>query len=187
LKRIFISSLVVLFALLLTGCGSKTQVLPSPTPTPTVAAAAFVCNSSQLAIILGTESAAMGARGVSGMRFKNVSSTPCTLIGFPGIQMTDAKGKSLPTFVTNSPTIMGTPVSIKIVTLMPGLTANFNMLYESATGYGNAVCPTSTQVEFKPPGAKLALVLPWKIQPYGGSTIQSLHCGEIKVSPVFLP
>jgi hypothetical protein len=129
----------------------------------------------------------MGARGVSGMRFKNVSSTPCTLIGFPGIQMTDAKGKSLPTFVTNSPTIMGTPVSIKIVTLMPGLTANFNMLYESATGYGNAVCPTSTQVEFKPPGAKLALVLPWKIQPYGGSTIQSLHCGEIKVSPVFLP
>ena len=187
MKRIFISSLVLLLALSLTGCGSKAQVLPSPTPTPTVTAAALQCNSSQLAIILGTESAAMGARGVSDMGFKNVSSAPCTLIGFPRIQMTDAKGKSIPTFVTNSPTIMGTPTSIKIVTLTPGLTANFNMLYESSTGYGNAVCPTSTQVEFKPPGAKLPLVLPWKIQPYGGSTIQTLHCGEIKVSPVFLP
>ena len=187
MKRIFISSLVLLLALSLTGCGSKAQVLPSPTPTPTVTPAALQCNSSQLAIIMGTESAAMGARGVSDMGFKNVSSMPCTLIGFPGIQMTDANGKSIPTFVANSPTIMGVPASIKIVTLMPGLRANFNMLYESSTGYGNAICPTSTQVDFTPPGAKLPLVLPWKIQPYGGSTIQSLHCGEIKVSPVFLP
>lgn len=180
-------SAIAIIALTLTGCGNHTVTTPTPTPSATSSPAALACNSSQLAIILGSESAAMGARGVSGMGFKNVSATPCTLIGYPTVQMLDAKGKAIQTINTRVSTIMGAPTTISIVTLAPGVKANFNLLYESATGYGNAVCPTSTEVDFTPPGSKVPLVLPWKIQPYGGSTIQTLQCGEIKISPVYLP
>ena len=187
MKLIFKFSLVALLALALTGCGSKAQISPTPTPTSTVTPAALVCSSSQLAIVLGSESAAMGARGVSGMGFKNVSATPCTLFGYPKLQMTGSNGKLIKTFTTRVSKIMDMPSSMSIVTLLPGTTAHFNLLYESSTGYGNAVCPTSTQVDFTPPGSTIPLVLPWKIQPYGGSTIQTLQCGEIKVSPIYFP
>ena len=187
MKLSFKFSLVAVIALTLTGCARTGQSSPTPTPTTTITPAALVCSSSQLTIVLGSESAAMGARGVSGMGFKNVSATPCTLFGYPKLQMIGTNGKLIKTYNTRVPTIMGMPTSLGIVTLQPDSTAHFNLLYESATGYGNAFCPTSTQVEFTPPGSTIPLVLPWKIQPYGGSTIQTLQCGEIKVSPIYFP
>ena len=187
MKLIFKFSLIAIVVLGITGCGSKAQPSPTPTPTTTVTPATLVCSSSQLAVVLGSESAAMGARGVSGMGFRNVSATPCTLFGYPKVQMTGTNGKLIKTINTRVSTIMGMPTSISIVNLQPGSTAHFNLLYESSTGYGNAICPTSTQVEFTPPGSGVPLVLPWKIQPYGGSTIQTLQCGEIKVSPIYFP
>ena len=129
----------------------------------------------------------MGSRGVTGMAFKNISTIPCTLEGYPIVQMIDASGKSINTYVYRTTSIFGTPTAIKVITLAPGLEAKFDMLYEAQTGFGNAVCPTSTSVDFTPPGSSTALALPWKIQPYGWGTIQTLRCGEIKVSPLYAP
>jgi hypothetical protein len=121
------------------------------------------------------------------MGFKNVSTLPCTLKGYPQVQMVDAMGKSLPTFVTNSPSLMGINVTDQLIAIDPGETAIFNFMYEAGTGYGNAQCPTSSVVQFIPPGATKSLSLRWAIQPYGGATIATLKCGEIRVSPVYLP
>ena len=185
MKTLVRVSAVAIAVLLLAGCGSSSKTTPPPTPTATATPAALVCNSSQLVIVRGQESAAMGARGVSGMAFRNASTTPCTLMGYPSVEMINASGKSIPTFITHVPALLGIPTPIKIVNMALGGLAKFDMLYEAKTGYGSAVCPTSTQVNFTPPGSVTPLVLPWKIQPYGGATIAALHCGEIKVSPLY--
>ena len=187
MKTLVKVSAVAVAVLLLAGCGSSSSTTPPPTPTTTASSAALVCNSSQLIIIRGAESGAMGAVGVTGIAFKNVSATPCTLMGYPTVQMISATSKSIPTFITHEPSLMGIPRSIKLLNLAPESLAKFDIFYEARTGYGSAICPTSTQVDFTPPGSTTPLVLPWKIQPYGGATIAALHCGEIKVSPVYAP
>ena len=192
-------ALVVVGLMVLTGCASTSKttptVTPSPTPsssasaTPTASAApaAMVCDPSQLSIQLGLQDAAMGSRGVTGMAFLNTSTKSCTLEGYPIVQMIDANGKSLPTYVTHFGSFNAPKSPATLVTLAPGAKAKFDLLYEAQTGYGNAVCPTSSKVDFTPPGSTVALPLDLKIQPYGGGTIQKLRCGEIKVSPVYFP
>ena len=177
----------------LSGCSSSSKTNPTTSPTPlsspTVSAtpASLVCDSSQIAIQLGVEDAAMGSRGVTGMTFQNTSKKSCTLEGYPIVQMIDATGKSLPTYVTHFGSFNAPKSPATLVTLAPGAKAKFDLLYEAQTGYGNAVCPTSSKVDFTPPGSTVALPLDLKIQPYGGGTIQKLRCGEIKVSPVYFP
>jgi hypothetical protein len=127
----------------------------------------------------------MGARGVEGMTFKNISTATCTLEGYPIIQMTDVSGKSIPTYVSHGNTFSAPKTVVKLVTIAPGGVGKFDLLYEAQTGYGTAICPTSTSVDFTPPGSTAPLVLKWKIQPYGGATIQTLRCGELKVSPLY--
>ena len=39
--------------------------------------------------------------------------------------------------------------------------------------------------EDHPSRANQPITLPWRIQPYGGSTIAKLQCGQIAVSPVY--
>ena len=191
-KKVLLS-LVALSLIALTGCGSNSKTNPTTTPTPssspTVSAtpASLVCDSSQLVIQLGVEDAAMGSRGVTGMTFQNTSAKSCTLEGYPIVQMIDANGKSLPTYVTHFGSFNAPKSPTTLVTLAPGAKAKFDLLYEAQTGYGNAVCPTSSKVDFTPPGSTVALPMDLKIQPYGGGTIQKLRCGEIKVSPVYFP
>ena len=185
MKVAFKSLILIACILVLTGCGKVAN--PSPTPTATVNPTTSSCTTSQLSIVLGTESAAMGARAVAGMGFKNISSTTCTLMGYPKIQMVDSVGKSIPTFVTDVPALMGVKSAVNLISLNPGHTAIFNLMYEASTGYANAICPTSSSVQFTAPGTTQLLALPWKIQPYGGATIAELHCGEIRTSPVYLP
>jgi len=185
-------SFVVALLFVLTGCsnGSNSSGTPSPTPSSTPSAsttpANYVCTSSQLSILLGVEGAAMGSRGVTGMAFKNISATACTLEGYPTAQMIDAPGKTIPTHITHGTEFSSPTAVVKVITLAPGKEAKFDVLYEAQTGYGNAYCPTSSKVKFTPPGSKTPLILTWKIQPYGG-TVQNLRCGEIRVSPLYVP
>lgn len=185
MKIAFKSSILIVSILVLTGCNKV--AIPSPDPTATVTPTTSSCTTSQLSVVLGTETGAMGARAVEGMGFKNISSTACTLMGYPMIQMVDSTGKSIPTFVTDVPALMGIETGINLIFVNPGDTAIFNLMYEAGTGYGNAICPTSSTVQFTAPGTNQILALDWKIQPYGGATITKLRCGEIQTSAVYLP
>jgi hypothetical protein len=166
--------------LLFTGCAKQA----TPTPTPTVTAAIKTCLSPQLSVNIGTQGGAMGTVGFSDMGFTNVSSLTCTLTGYPKMQMLDASGKSIPTFISNDVLTTMQGNSLEVVTLAPGKVARFDFRFSSATGYGTSYCPTSTDVAFTPPGETLPIVVHLAIAPYGGGTIQKLHCGEIIVSPV---
>ena len=185
------TSLMVALAgiFLLSACSNTAKTTPSASPTPsnTATPASLTCNSSQLTLKLGVEDAAMGSRGVTGISFVNTSTKSCTLEGFPDLQMFDSSGKVLPTRVIHFGSFAAPNATASLITLAPGAQAKFDLLYEAQTGYGNAFCPTSSKVAFTPPGSKVALTLDWKIQPYGGGSIQKLRCGEIKVSPLYLP
>jgi len=175
--------------ILLSACSSTAKTTPtvSPTPSTTATPATLTCETSQLSIQLGAQDAAMGSRGVTGMSFVNTSAKSCTLEGYPNLQMFDSTGKSLPTHVIHFGSFAAPNSTAGLVTLAPGAKASFDLLYAAQTGYGNAYCPTSSKVAFTPPGSKVALTLDWQIQPYGGGTIQKLRCGEIKVSPLYVP
>lgn len=191
------ASIVAVMLLALTGCANSLKTGTSPTVSPIASPSASpsiiltpassLCTSSQLAIELGSQGVAMGTIGVTGMAFKNISMNTCTLKGYPILQMLDSTGHSIPTYVSHGNSFGVPAAPAKVVTLSPGLVAKFDMTYHDQTGYGTAICPTSTQVEITPPGVNKPITFSWKIQPYGGSTIQKLQCGDITVSPVYAP
>jgi hypothetical protein len=156
-------------------------------PAATVSSAAPTtprCHSSQLHVKLGPAGAALGHIGQL-VSFENASATTCTLYGYPGLQMLDAAGRPIRTQVLRGIAYTVPSVPERPVSLPPGHEASFDLGYDDATGYGNESCPTSARVEVTPPNAYAPITVAWRMQPYGGGTIQHLRCGQITVSPVF--
>lgn len=148
------------------------------------AAGAARCHSNQLAVRIASEGAALGHIGVK-VRFVNVSAGACTLYGYPGLQMLDGADHALPTEVHRGVAYTVPNVVERLVTLRPRGSAAFDAGWDDSTGYGSKKCPTSTRVLVTPPNAYRSIRVVWRIQPYGGGTIQHLRCGQITVSPVF--
>lgn len=179
---------IALMLVALAGCASQSDntaapsVLASVTASPSIAP---TCLSSQLSIVLGQDGVAMGNYGIDSSGFKNISTSTCTLKGYPNLQMLDAVGKHIATHVKDgtSYTVQAQPVDV--VVIPPGGQAKFDLGFTDSTGYGNAICPTSAQLEITPPGSNQPITVPWKLQPYGGPTIAKLRCGEITISPVY--
>jgi hypothetical protein len=157
---------------------------PAPPKARTVPTGVERCSALQLALtVLGSGVAAgnVGTRiGVT-----NTSPTPCFLYGYPGMQMLDSVGDPIPTDVVDgtSSTVLREPV--KVVVLRTRSSAQFDIGYSDSTGYGTAICPESSSVAIVAPGTLQGIILPLRIAPYGGSTIASLHCGQITVSPIY--
>ncbi len=110
----------------------------------------------------------------------NTGSTTCTLYGYPGLQLLSSSGAKLTT------TVLRTPATEATVKLTHGASAQFSIEFAAQTGYGNASCPISGQLEITPPNAYHSLTLTGPagtLQPYGGTT-GNLRCGIIHVQPV---
>jgi len=179
---------VILFAM--AGCTSQSDngealsASPSATTTSTTIP---VCLSNQLTIVRGQDGVAMGHFGMDSSAFKNTSNITCTLKGYPNFQMLDKTGKHIATHVIDGTSYTVQPQPVDVIILDPGNQAMFDLGYDNSTGYGNAICPTSAQVEITPPGSSMPITVPWLFQPYGSSSIPKLRCGEITVSPVYWP
>ncbi len=148
------------------------------------ASSTAACTAGQLVVALGPSDAAMGHIGQV-VSFKNISAKTCALEGYPGVKMLDAAGQPIPTEVTDGPSYIVPALPERVVVLTAGSKASFDVGYSDATGYGDAVCPTSVQVAVTPPSVGQPITVSWRIQPYGGSTIAKLQCGQIAVSPVY--
>ena len=142
------------------------------------------CARHRLSVALERSGVAAGTVEMT-LGFTNIGPTACSLYGYPDIGMLDAEGKPIPTELTTSTAFGGLPVPQGRVPLAPGATASFYMEFSDSTGYGSATCPRSTSIEVYPPASQARIVIPLSISPYGGSTIATLKCGEITVSPVF--
>jgi hypothetical protein len=137
------------------------------------AASAPRCRLSQLAL---AQPKSTGAAGSVRMRFvfTNVSGATCSLFGFAGMQLLNARNASLPTYVHRgtSSVVPAEPESSVVMT--PGQHGSFYAGY-SDVPTGAQACRVSTSVEVTPPNDVNHFTLKLAIAPCGGT---------ITVSPV---
>ncbi len=185
----------VFLIFVLAGCATQSDKTAAPSVSPTsisttstnVAISPVLipdCASGQLSVIDGRVGVAMGNVGDDGIAFKNVSTSACRLKGFPSIQLLDESGNPIVTHLNKGASYTVQATSEKIVTLLPGDEALFDLGYTDATGYGIEKCPTAFQEAITPPGSTKSIIVAWEMTVFGGD-IPHLRCGEITVSPVY--
>jgi hypothetical protein len=161
-----------------TKAATTTTTSGQATTTTSVSGAALGrCHTSQLGARLVHTGAAAGSVGQT-IAFTNNSSSACTLYGYPGLLMLNAKGQPLPTQVHRGSSATVHPEAPSTVTLDPGQSASFALGYADATGYPGQHCPASASLEVTPPNTFHQLVISDHLNPYG-------PCGNITVSPVY--
>jgi hypothetical protein len=130
------------------------------------------CTVSQLRVRQTSSNGAAGSIGLT-FAFTNVSSTTCSLFGYPGMQMLAASGGPLPTTVVRKPSVVVPSVPERTVVLAPHAIASFYAGYSDVSADS---CPQASRLEVTPPNAYDHLVIPTTIAPCRGT---------INVSPVF--
>ncbi len=189
---------VVAVAIGLAGCSSNATTSPTTTTTTgastTTTGASTTTTSASTTTTTGTttcqpQQLSASPTNVGGgagtielsVSLKNISSTTCTLAGYPGMQLLSSTGASLPTNVVRGG---GQPFSASAanqppstVTLAPNAVAAFSLNYEDVPVGGETTCPTSAKAEITPPNDTAFLTVALQIAPCGGGTIH--------VSPVY--
>jgi hypothetical protein len=160
-------------------------VAVSPASAARAAATASVprCATASLRVWVGRDTGAAGSRTAE-FGFTNDSSRTCSFYGYPRVQMLTTSGKNLSTTDEKAPGAFG--IQEKTVILAQDKTAYFGVLYGSATGYANLICPTSAALKFTLPQNTATVTLHGsraQIAPYGGTT-EHLHCGIVRVTAV---
>ena len=107
------------------------------------------------------------------------ATVPCTLEGYPGLQMRDASGSALPTNVVRKGTYPFTSTNPTLVTLAPGGSARFNVGYSDVPVANESSCPASASMDVTAPNAYHSVSL--------AATIAPCDHGTVVVSPVFPP
>ncbi len=135
-----------------------------------------LCATADLEGSVAGSSAAAGTIETT-VNLKSTATTPCTLGGYPGLQLLDSSGSPLPTKVVRGGTYSFTSMTPTTVTVAPGGAVDFNIGYSDVPVGNEKSCPSSTSLEVTPPNAYDHLVLAVALAPCGG--------GTLVVSPVF--
>jgi hypothetical protein len=147
--------------------------------TTSTAAGVSTCQPAQLRIAPQQGTGAAGTITMT-VSLTNVSSTTCTLQGYPGMQLLAASGSSLPTQVVRGGTQFPAAAanqSPALVTLAPQQVATFSLAYEDVPVGNETTCPTSAKAEITPPNDVGHGVVTLAISPCNGGTVH--------VSPVY--
>jgi Protein of unknown function (DUF4232) len=175
--------LAPLAAIVIAGCGSSSHSAtrsssrgtsgatgtsaPAGTSSPSTpqTAASERCTPQQLRL------AYLGSQGATGhieasFQLRNGSQKPCTLFGYPGAQMLDAKGNNLPTHVQRGGAFFAdTRRAPHNVLLAPQQSARFVFGYSTNPEYGSGTtsapkpCPAAVKLEVTPPNTYSQLVV----------------------------
>ena len=130
------------------------------------------CQPTQLTATVNDLGVAAGNAGIE-VVLRNTSTGPCSLKGYPGLQLLGTRGVALPTTLTRSPSQLFGTVLPHLVGLVPGQTASFDVGYgDNPTGnppppYQQA-CPAATQLSIIPPDDTTALRARTSIAPCQG-------------------
>ncbi|MFE0648289.1 DUF4232 domain-containing protein [Streptomyces sp. NPDC059534] len=116
-------------------------------------AAARPCRTAGLgfAIAPGSGAQAVGEQGAVVVRLTNKSGAPCTLKGYPGVDLVGDTTWSLPRQTSQTP---------RPVTLKPGATTTFTLTYQSYEE-GSGVELTPKRIVVTPPGETHSTTLTW--------------------------
>jgi hypothetical protein len=162
--------------------GPSATTTPPTSPSSTSAPSTTSAGSTQCATAKLT-GAIIGSSGAAGtiettVALKSTATAPCTLGGYPGLQLLNASGSRLPTTVVRKGNYGFTAMAPTTVSLTAGQSAYFNIGYSDVPVGGETTCPSSASLEVTPPNAFDHLVLAATLAPCGG--------GSLVVSPVFL-
>jgi uncharacterized protein DUF4232 len=124
------------------------------------------CRLSQLSL---AQPKSTGAAGSVRMRFvfTNVSATTCMLFGYPGMQLLNARGAALPTYVRRGTSSVVPSEPEADVVMTHSQHASFYAGYSNVPTGGQA-CKVSTSVEVTPPNDTKHFTLRLAIAPCGG-------------------
>ena len=113
------------------------------------------CVREDLKIKEGETDAAMGGVRETPYIFTNISSSACTLDGYPALELVNQKG-----VVARRATKQKSDEPTVAVTLDPGKSAWFNLNYNSGgAGHMGKPCPTYPKLKIVAPGTTRAFVL----------------------------
>jgi Protein of unknown function (DUF4232) len=206
-RRAAAAAAVLLSALTLTACGSVADTstsTPPPVATTTDAAtstssashtaqtdhatessqlAPTACVTSQLTL---TYTGTQGATGHLEATFalRNVSGRSCTLHGYPGAQLLDAAGHTLPTRLKQGKGFFpDTLLAPRQVVLRPGDDARFGLGFADNNEYvGGRPCRSAAWLKSAPPHAAGAL----RVALTGGEHPRFAPCGgQLVASPIY--
>jgi hypothetical protein len=125
-----------------------------------------------------------GSNGAAGtiedtVTLTNTSGAPCSLSGYPGMQLYDSSGTAIPTMVVRggvhfAPAAANAPAAK--VTLAPNQAAQFVLHYSDVPSGNETSCPNSATARITPPNDMTSASVALAIAPCGG---------VVHVSPVY--
>lgn len=113
------------------------------------------------------------------MIFTNVSSSPCTMYGYPGLQLVGANGAAIDVPVHRGGGYAFTDPGPHLITLTPGASASFTFGGSAIEQPSGAVCPTTMAVRVIPPNDYGQLSAPVQAPacPGSGVTVTAVSTG----------
>lgn len=159
----------------LTSTPTPTRKITESTPQPTIATNPTRCENSQLSVRRVSEDAGVGNVALT-YAFTNNGSSPCTLNGYPGLALLDAKGQPLEGIkvIRSKDTYFSSQQTRQKVTLAPGKQASFQIAYNHISS-PEEHCPISSKIEITPPNSYQHFTLTEQIKPC---------TGKVRVTPV---
>jgi hypothetical protein len=129
----------------------------------TNAGASVPCRGEVLSVRHVSDDAAMGGHNLIDYAFKNNSSSPCMLKGYPRFELLDKSGKVRRRGrALNSQHLPGdeTKEPPQLIMLEPGKEAGFRVYFNNGgAGYVGKPCPLSRRVRIKAPGTRRSFEL----------------------------
>lgn len=175
-------ALALLLVSLLTACTTQSTVTPPPVKEspPTTARTGSTCQTSQLTLAYD-RSDGLVANRADQFSLQNTSTSTCTLVGYPHIQILLADRHPTPTHVTQSTNtyFFQTALTLKVVSMQARAKSYFSVAWVA----GTCVHYASTAGEFlqvTPPGDTGILTTSSRAGADGGIDA----CGNIIVTPV---
>ena len=163
-------------ATVLTSTPTPTEkITDNSTPQATIATNPTRCETSQLSVRRVSEDAGVGNVALT-YAFTNNASSPCTLYGYPGLALLDAKDQPLEgvKILRSEGTYFSSKQPRQQVTLAPGKQASFQIAYNHISSTEEQ-CPMSSKIEITPPNAYEHFTLTEQIKPC---------TGKVRVTPV---
>src|SRR5271157_4543228 len=158
------------------GCASSGSQPASSGSTSAASPAAPACPTSSLQVKLGV------AQGYAGgvyevIDFTNTSGSPCTLHGYPGVSLVSGP----PYTQIGLAAKRSTSSARKLVTLVPGATANALLQIVDALNYPSATCgPTkATALKVYPPNQTVPVYLP-STSTGCANSVQIMYIGPVQ-------
>jgi hypothetical protein len=115
------------------------------------------CHTQNLAAGLHGFQAGLGNRGFI-LTLTSTGSTSCSLSGYPGLGLQDARHQALPSHTFRGGTYFDPDPGRSLIVLSPGETVSADLAYAAADGLA-ARTVTATYLEVTPPGAYLHLTV----------------------------